>query len=143
VFFIVWWPCGAWGVWARVWACRGVWPFVDKIGLFVDYICIFADKFVPLYYKRLNVSPFKKLGLCIQISISVTGAMLKIVVGLVMPLAVGQKGFTPVLIAVVGSSFACRSLSLLCLPVFPMVSSLIVSIVFIVNLRQGVSRPDA
>lgn len=62
--------------------------------------------------------------------------------GLAMPLAVGQRGFAPMLGGAVGSSFACRSLSLICLPVCLLVFSIIVLIVRILKLRQG-SRPDA
>lgn len=31
--------------------------FVDEIGQFVDYLCIFADKFVSLWYKIEDAAP--------------------------------------------------------------------------------------
>lgn len=59
-----------------------------------------------------------------------------------MPLAVGQRGFAPMLLGAVGSLFVCRSSGLICLPVCLLVSSIIALIVRIHKLRQG-SRPDA
>lgn len=68
--------------------------------------------------------------------------MRKIAAGLAMPRAVGQRVFAPMFLGVGGSWFVCLSSGLICLPVCLSVSSIIVLIVRILDLRQGF-RPDA
>ena len=54
---------GWWGLRGGVAGGFFVLPNVDKYRLFVDFICLFADIFVTLYYKKLVFNPFKIYGL--------------------------------------------------------------------------------
>ena len=49
VFFMVLLASLGWR-WSGAWLAAVASPFVDKICLYVDFICIFADIFVTLYY---------------------------------------------------------------------------------------------